>query len=231
VSYLIIALFESYYELQTLKSTNNHTNKVSLCVYLGSPVKSMDLDFTAYSKKDLSNTFTLYWRILREQQELEVVMVVNGTSYVGLGWRPLHLTASCRNFPYLEDPESKDGTQKTEATGSKPEPGPSGKQEPDSEPEPTSEPEPSSEPEPNVGPEVRPTEKAKHGKVVSSRETKNYNSSIATDKDVTVETSVSFRVTSSQGKITTCHVHTLLMCISNKTQWCSIIDATARTKV
>lgn len=193
----------------------------------------MDLDFTAYSKRDLSSTFTLYWRILKEQQELEVVMVVNGTSYVGLGWRPRHLTASCRNFPYLEDSGSKDGKQESETIVGKPEPEshpePSGKPEPTSEPEPiskpepTSEPEPSSEPEPNsepepkVEPEPRRTEKSNHGKVVSSRETKNYNNSSSTDKDVTVETSVSFRVSSSQGKVILCHAQILLMCSSNKT--------------
>jgi outer membrane biosynthesis protein TonB len=172
----------------------------------------MDMDFTAYSKRDLSSTFTLYWRILKEQQELEVVMVVNGTSYVGLGWRPRHLTASCRNFPYLEESGSKDGKQETETAIGKPEPEshpePSGKPEPTSEPEPVGKPEPTSEPEPNsepeskVKPEPRPTEKSNHSKVVSSRETKNYNSTPSTDKDVTVETSVSFRVSSSQGKIT-----------------------------
>lgn len=186
--------------------------------YLGSPVKSMDLDFTAYSKRDLSSTFTLYWKIMREQQELEVVMVVNGTSYVGLGWRPRHLTASCRNFPYLEDPENKDGKQNTETVIGRPEPHPehSGKPEPTTEPEPTSKSEPSSEPEPKVEPEPGHTEKAKHNKVVSSRETKNYNSSPATDTDVTVETSVSFRVSSSQGKSMACHMHIPLMCTSNK---------------
>jgi outer membrane biosynthesis protein TonB len=149
-------------------------------------------------------------------------MVVNGTSYVGLGWRPRHLTASCRNFPYLEDSASKDGKQETETAVGKPEPEshpePSGKPEPTSEPEPiskpelTSEPEPSSEPEPNsepqpkVEPEPRPAEKSSHSKVVSSRETKNYNSTSDTDKDVTVETSVSFRVSSSQGKTTVSNV-------------------------
>lgn len=30
-------------------------------------------------------------------------MVVNGTSWVGLGWRPRKLTASCRNFPVIRD--------------------------------------------------------------------------------------------------------------------------------
>jgi hypothetical protein len=201
----------------------------------------MDLDLTAYSKRNLSSTFTLYWRILKEQQELEVVMVVNGTSYVGLGWRPRHLTASCRNFPYLEDPKSKDWKQNTETAMGRPEPEshpePSGKPEPTSEPEPSSKPEPTSEPEPSsepeptsepepssepgprlLEPEPRTMEKAKHSKVVSSRETKNYNSSPATDKDVTVETSVSFRVSSSQGKSTASHIYILLMGTSNKTR-------------
>ena len=169
----------------------------------------MDLDFAAYTRRNLSDTFTLYWKILKEQQEIEVVMIVNGTSYVGLGWRPRHLTASCRNFPHLEDPGSKDGNNKATTSGSKPElggnPEPTGKPEPSSEPEsssqpePTSEPEPSSEPEPGTKPEPtnKPESKPKHNKV-SSRETKDYNS--PEDKDVTVETSVSYRVSSSQGE-------------------------------
>lgn len=28
-------------------------------------------------------------------------MVVNGTSYAALGWRPRSLTAKCRNFPQI----------------------------------------------------------------------------------------------------------------------------------
>lgn len=31
------------------------------------------------------------------------MMVVNGTSWVGLGWRPRKLTSSCRNFPLIRD--------------------------------------------------------------------------------------------------------------------------------
>lgn len=45
----------------------------------------------------------MYWRILKEQKEIEIVMVVNGTSWVGLGWRPRKLTASCKNFPLIRD--------------------------------------------------------------------------------------------------------------------------------
>ncbi|CAG2066391.1 unnamed protein product, partial [Timema podura] len=68
-----------------------------------SPMKSTELDFASYTKRELSNTFHLYWRILHDLGEVEMVMVVNSTSYVGLGWRPRSLTATCKNFPDLQD--------------------------------------------------------------------------------------------------------------------------------
>lgn len=71
--------------------------------YLESPIKSTDIDYSLYRSKQLSPDYKVYWRILKEQKEIEFVMVVNGTSWVGLGWRPRQLTASCRNFPVIRD--------------------------------------------------------------------------------------------------------------------------------
>lgn len=53
-------------------------------MFSGSPFRSTALDMSIYSKKELSDKFKLYWRILKEEKEIEVVMVVNGTSYAGL---------------------------------------------------------------------------------------------------------------------------------------------------
>lgn len=52
-------------------------------LFLGSPFRNTNLDLSIYTKKDLSDKFKLYWRILKDEKEIEVVMVVNGTSYAG----------------------------------------------------------------------------------------------------------------------------------------------------
>jgi hypothetical protein len=88
-----------------------------------------------------------------------MVIVVNGTSWVGFGWRPKKLTAECRKFPLLQDigsnvaPEPASEPEPTSEPSSEPASEPSSEPEPKGEPvsEPKSEPssEPSSEPEPS----------------------------------------------------------------------------------
>lgn len=39
---------------------------------------------------------------MKEKNEIEIVAIVNGTSWVGLGWRPRKLNATCRNFPLIQ---------------------------------------------------------------------------------------------------------------------------------
>ena len=77
-----------------------------------------------YTKKELSEKVTLLWRILKEDQEIEVVIKSQGTSWVGLGWRPKGLSSSCKKFPVLadQDPQAR-------SLNLQPEP------EPESEPE------------------------------------------------------------------------------------------------
>ena len=62
-----------------------------------------------YTKKELSDKMTVLWRILKEKQEIEVVIKSQGTSWVGLGWRPKGLTSSCKKFPVLanQDPQAR----------------------------------------------------------------------------------------------------------------------------
>ena len=51
---------------------------------------------------------TVYWRLLKEVQEIEIVMKAKTTSWVALGWRPQGLTGSCKKFPVLaEEPSSR----------------------------------------------------------------------------------------------------------------------------
>lgn len=131
-----------------------------------SPVKSTEIDFTVYTERKLSDTFRLYWRILKEHKELEVVMVVNGTSYAAVGWRPRSLTSSCKNFPQIGPKASDAQSEPKGEPKSEPEPEPKSEPEPEPksepEPEPTSapEPEPKSEPEPEPKSEPEPEPKS-----------------------------------------------------------------------
>lgn len=187
----------------------SHVYHADLFSLLGSPVKTTDIDFDLYTEKKLSDTFRLYWRILKEHKELEAVMVVNGTSYAALGWRPRSLTKSCKNFPQIgpvaspssesASPEPK-GEPKSEPEPNS-EPEPSSEPEPKSEPEPTSEPEPSSEPEPTAEPGKTPDESANSRKSLYSRRSASPTPLIQTappQADV-VETSISFKVSKKQG--------------------------------
>ena len=79
-----------------------------------------------YTKKELSDKVTIYWRLLKEIQEIEVVMKSQSTSWVALGWRPKSLTGSCKKFPVLADQEpaarSLDLSKYPEDSKSEPEP-------------------------------------------------------------------------------------------------------------
>lgn len=112
-----------------------------------SPIKSTDIDFSLYSMKTLTPEFRIHWRILKDQKEIEMVLVVNGTSWVGFGWRPKNLTAECKKFPVLHDIGFENVSTAPEPISTVPEP--SSEAEPKSSaPEPRSsapEPEPSSE--------------------------------------------------------------------------------------
>lgn len=104
-----------------------------------SPIKSKDLDLSQYSTKQLSPDYRIHWRILKDKKEIEIVAVVNGTSWVGLGWRPRKLNATCRNFPLLQ--KASQSAQLVKASVSQNSKAPSAEPEPHSE----FEPEPSSE--------------------------------------------------------------------------------------
>lgn len=48
-----------------------------------SPWKDKNINLALYSKRSLSDKFNLYWRLLKENGEIEVIMMVNGTTYAG----------------------------------------------------------------------------------------------------------------------------------------------------
>lgn len=193
-----------------------------------SPVKSTEIDFTVYTERKLSDTFRLYWRILKEHKELEVVMVVNGTSYAAIGWRPRSLKSSCKNFPQIgpKAPTTDSGAQaepKSEPEpNSEPEPRsepvaeptsvpePEPKSEPEPEPKSEPEPEPKSEPEPEPTSEPEPTTTAEpttfrprnkySRKSLYSRRSALSTTNAPLDGDV-VETSVSYQVSKRLGNL------------------------------
>lgn len=92
-----------------------------------------------------------------------MVLQVNGTSWVGFGWRPKKLTADCRKFPALSDPAAEPSSEPEPTSEPEPSSEPTPKSEPASEPEPKSEPEPSSEPksEPSSEPSSEPASEPK----------------------------------------------------------------------
>lgn len=57
------------------------------------------------------------------------MMVVNGTSWVGFGWRPRKLTAECRKFPVIKDIGDTSAEPSAEPGHSQAEPEPSSESE------------------------------------------------------------------------------------------------------
>lgn len=186
-----------------------------------SPYKNIDLDLSAFTIKQLSPDFKVYWRLLEEQKEIEVVLKVNGTSWVGFGWRPISLTKECKNFPLIKDIEeltkSVQGSTSIDPVPSsepepkakpepKSEPEPSSEPEPKSEPEPSSEPEPKSEPEPTSEPEPKseaePTSEPapKSEPEPTSKSKRVAENPLAVDGITSVATSVSYRVSAATGR-------------------------------
>ncbi|XP_045519064.1 uncharacterized protein LOC123710853 isoform X1 [Pieris brassicae] len=201
------------------------------------PWKDKALNLGLYSKRELSKDFSLYWRIIRDLQEVEIVMIVNGTSYAAVGWRPQGLKKECKNFPVLgsppetqSEPLPKPEPKSEPAPKSEPEPSPEPKSEPQPEPEPS--PEPSSEPEPTPEPKAEPLPEPESPKseLTSTLEpkpepsstseetsTEAYNTENDRNKrvamhtldgfdfknlgnDVTVKTSISYKISSSKGR-------------------------------
>lgn len=111
----------------SIVSTSLHCIVLLTYLPIESPIKSKDLDLSMHSTKQLSPDYRIHWRILKDKNEIEIVAVVNGTSWVGIGWRPRKLNASCRNFPLiqgLDKPNQSKGAQLSVADKVKPAPEP-----------------------------------------------------------------------------------------------------------
>lgn len=151
--------------------------------------------------KKFSDNFTFYWRILKESKELEGIMVVNSTNWVGVGWRPSNLMPICRSFPNIQEHPKAEPLPRPEP---KAEPEPKIESKPEPEPEPKSEPEPNPEPKPEPEPEPEPesgTERSgTRRRSAKVHDIASLASTLQPDTDVTVQTSVTYRVSTKQGK-------------------------------
>lgn len=135
--------------------------------------------------KRFSDDITFYWRILKESKELEGILVANSTTWIGIGWRPSDLGPSCRSFPTIKDiPE--------------PLPQPEPKSEPVDKSAPKPEPEPKAEPEPEPGVEG---EKSIAKRRSAKADAATFGVTSRPDVDVTVQTSVTYQVSTKQGRI------------------------------
>ncbi|KAJ8315042.1 hypothetical protein KUTeg_007192 [Tegillarca granosa] len=73
-----------------------------------------------YINTTLSPEYQLYHRVLKELNEIEVIMRVKSQTWVGLGWRPANLKSGCQYFPNLPgviprpEPEPEKSTTKPE---------------------------------------------------------------------------------------------------------------------
>jgi hypothetical protein len=48
----------------------------------------------------------MYYRTVEGGKEMEFILLVNGTSYAGIGWRPADLGPICKSWPFIEDANS-----------------------------------------------------------------------------------------------------------------------------
>jgi len=155
----------------------------------GSPVKSIDINLDAYTMKRFSDDIIFYWRILKESKELEGILMANSTTWIAIGWRPSDLGPTCRSFPTIKDipeplPQPEPKSELVNKLTSKPE----SKSEPESEPEP--------EPEPGVE-----GEKSIAKRRSAKTDTAIFGVTSRPDVDVTVQTSVTYQVSTKQGRI------------------------------
>jgi len=134
-----------------------------------SPVNNKELIGEGlYTKRQLNDNLSLHWRILKDKQEIEIMMKLKGSGYAAIGWRPQGISSSCKKFPVIVDrsnlARSIDLTPAKENSLPEPESEPEGT----GEPEPETEPEPESEPEPETEPESDGTQSPRTGKRIGT---------------------------------------------------------------
>lgn len=163
--------------------------------------------------------------------------MANSTTWVGIGWRPSNLTSACRAFPRIQDrskhiegkpepepsaepksepsaePKSEPSPEPKSEPSAEPEPEPKSEPEPEPESEPTSEPssEPVSVPKAEPNPEPTSEPEFEHGTGRSGAKRRSAKSgqisSVTSRNDVTVQTSVTYHVSTKQGEKNKYHYH------------------------
>ncbi|XP_015781892.1 uncharacterized protein LOC107359829 isoform X2 [Tetranychus urticae] len=68
-----------------------------------STIKSTEIDIKNHNHRELTKGYDLYWRIIKESEEIEVVLKLKGKGYAAIGWRPQNITKACKAFPYIVD--------------------------------------------------------------------------------------------------------------------------------
>ncbi|XP_057333014.1 uncharacterized protein LOC130672435 isoform X4 [Microplitis mediator] len=163
-----------------------------------SAIKSTEIDLQGHTMIRFSEDFVFYWRILKDSKELEGVMIVNDTSWVGVGWRPSSLTPSCRAFPEIHGKNHVQAEPlphpepKSQATSAKNNSRLDNSAEP--KPEPTHRAftaEQTAEPSSKSAAKRRSPKSPRSELSVTSRTNNN---------DVTVQTSVTYQVSTQQGR-------------------------------
>lgn len=164
-----------------------------------SPVKTIDINLDAYTMKRFSDDVVFYWRILKDSKELEGVLMANSTTWIAIGWRPSNLGPTCRSFPKIVDrPKDEPLPQPEPKSESVAEIEFKSTLRPEPAPEPKAEPEPEPEPEPEFGME---NEKSSAKRRSAKTDTATFGITSRPDVDVTVQTSVTYQVSTKQGKI------------------------------
>uniref|UniRef100_A0A915IMZ1 Uncharacterized protein n=1 Tax=Romanomermis culicivorax TaxID=13658 RepID=A0A915IMZ1_ROMCU len=92
---------------QELES-NSYPTRVCFCQpgYFGpkcleeSPLKTVNFDPTLYESKAFGEEQQnkLFWRILEESSEIEMIMQYPSHTWIALGWKPEHLSAQCADL-------------------------------------------------------------------------------------------------------------------------------------
>lgn len=165
----------------------------------GSPVKSIDVNLDAYTMKRFSDDVVFYWRILKDTKELEGVLMANSTTWIAIGWRPSNLGPTCRSFPKIEDrPKDEPLPQPEPKSESIAEVELKSTPKPEAEAVPKAEPESQPEPEPEFGVE---NEKSGAKRRSAKADTATFGVTSRPDADVTVQTSVTYQVSTKQGKM------------------------------
>ncbi|XP_048256385.1 uncharacterized protein LOC124134573 isoform X5 [Haliotis rufescens] len=126
-----------------------------------SKVTTTNIDYSQYEMRTLSPEYELYYREITAEQELEVVMKVKSTTWVGIGWKPTDFRSGCQSFPNFPgaqpntnaEPESEAEPESTSEPEHEAEPESTSEPEHEAEPESTSEPEHEAEPESTSEPE------------------------------------------------------------------------------